>query len=127
MEYRCIVKYSEKKISWSRDTSNYSNYINIDCERESICPVELLLVSLGWCMVLTVIAVAENKKYDLKNAEININLNLDEKFNSKFEIGISLDGNLEEKARKILVRSAKVCKVHRMIAGKSEFKFFENQ
>jgi uncharacterized OsmC-like protein len=93
--------------------------------REKLCPVELLCMALAGCISLTIRSVAEVRGYPLEDVEVRVITSPDYGRPPKAEhvINIALHGELTQKARTILARSAKTCHVHKLLSGDNTFHF----
>lgn len=98
---------------------------NNEYDRENICPVELISAALGSWIVLTISAVADNKKIKLDGLEIAIsrNSNHNDQAGSLFKIEIEIDGNLTTREKILLFNSARKCDVSKLLSKKSDFEY----
>ena len=76
-------------------------------------------------MVLTISAVAENKKINLKKCDIQITHRITANYPLKtaFQIIMDLGRGLTAREKKILFYSARSCEVNKMLKGEFEFHY----
>ena len=93
--------------------------------RSHTCPVELVVGALGSWITLTIAAVAENKKIIVNKIDVNIACKIEEDKNrtTTFVIIIDLGSGLTRRERTILFHVARLCEVHKMLAGESSFDY----
>lgn len=93
--------------------------------RETLCPVELLTSALAGCVSLTIRAVAETRGFPLDALDVTVATDPDYGRPSRAEhrVDIALHGDLSDKERTILFRSAKACHVHKLLGGENSFFF----
>ena len=98
---------------------------NNEYDRENICPVELISAALGSWIVLTISAVADNKKIKLDGLEITISRNSIKKdqAGSSFRVEVKIDSDLTKREKILLINSARKCDVSKLLSGKSEFEY----
>lgn len=94
-------------------------------DRGLLCPVELLGSALAGCVALTIRAVAAARGYPLERVDVDVTTVPDYALPPKAEhrVHIALQGDLDDKARTILFRSAKACHVHKILGGENAFHF----
>jgi len=75
--------------------------------------------------VLTMAAVAENKKIKLNKADVQIahQINQGTPWRTSVSIRINLGEGLTGREQKILFNSARLCEVHKMLAGEFSFEY----
>ena len=93
--------------------------------RRLLCPVELLSAALAGCTAMTVRAVAAARGYPLEQVDVDVGTTPDygRSPGAAHRVRISLRGDLDDKARTILYRSAKACHVHKILSGENSFVF----
>jgi uncharacterized OsmC-like protein len=79
------------------------------------CPLQMVVGALGACIVLTLDAVAKNKKITLSDLEVRLDCHTDGNGHSEFQVALQLDADLSERERKILYQSAKLCEVGKLL------------
>ena len=75
--------------------------------------------------MLTLAAVAENKKIKLNKAEVQIahQIRQGTPWRASVSIRINLGVGLTGREQKILFNSARLCEVHKMLAGEFSFEY----
>ena len=97
--------------------------------RKFFSPAELIISALGSWVAQTLAAVAENKKYQLKKIEVNIEQQISDKvtmkqpFKSSYIIQLDFGSALSKKERTILLRAAEHCHVHKILESEATFDF----
>ncbi len=86
-----------------------------DAAGRSGCPMQMVVGALGACIVLTLDAVAKNKKIALSDLEVRIGCHTGGNGNTEFQVALQLDADLSERERKILYQSAKLCEVGKLL------------
>ncbi len=79
------------------------------------CPMQMVVGALGACIVLTLDAVAENKKIALSDVDVRLGCHTDGNGRTEFQVTLRLDADLSERERKILYQSAKLCEVGKLL------------
>jgi hypothetical protein len=76
-------------------------------------------------MVLTMAAVADNKKIKLDVADVQIDyaINPGKSWSTCFDIRIDLGKKLTPRERAILFNSARGCEVSKLLSGENKFKY----
>lgn len=76
-------------------------------------------------MVLTMAAVADNKKIilDVVDVQIGYEIQAGRSWSTNFDIRIDLGKNLTPRERAILFNSARGCEVSKMLSGENRFKY----
>jgi len=78
---------------------------------------------------LTIAAVAENKKIPVDKIDVHISCNVEEskKWVTSFIVTIDLGSGLTHRERTILFHVARLCEVHKILAGESSFKYIQSR
>ena len=76
-------------------------------------------------MVLTMAAVADNKKILLDSIDLNIDYRIQpgKKWLTSFNVRIDLGRGMTRRERTILFNSARLCEVSRILAGDKTFEY----
>ncbi|MDF1592358.1 MAG: hypothetical protein P1P89_12655 [Desulfobacterales bacterium] len=76
-------------------------------------------------MVLTMAAVADNKKISLDVVDVRISYEIraGRSWSTNFDIRIDLGKNLTPRERTILFNSARGCEVSKMLSGENKFTY----
>ena len=78
---------------------------------------------------MTIAAVAEKKKIKVDKIDVQIYCKIEEDKNSatSFTVTIDLGTGLSRRERTILFHVARLCEVHKILAGKSSFKYIQSR
>jgi len=87
-------------------------------------PVELVLAGISMCKVATIRNVARRKGWEIGNVDAEISIDIlkqeDKSFKSTVASSISIEGNLSDKQRALLIKEADNCYVTRLVKGEWE-------
>lgn len=81
------------------------------------CPMQMLSEALGACIVLTLDAVAKNKRIPIAGLQALVDYQTNGDGENRFRVEIDIDGSLSDRERKILFQSARLCEVGKVLAG----------
>lgn len=88
-------------------------------------PVEFLLAGISMCKVATIRNVARRKGWEIGNVDANLSQVVSRQDNgtlkTRVESSISIEGNISEEQRALLIKEADNCYVTRMVRGDWEF------
>ncbi|KAA1245199.1 OsmC family protein [Aquimarina sp. RZ0] len=89
-------------------------------------PVEFLLAGISMCKVATIRNVARRKGWKIEdvNAELSqvVSRQADGSFKTTIESTISIEGDITDEQRNLLIKEGDNCYVTRMVRGDWEFK-----
>lgn len=90
---------------------------------EGATPYELLLASLGSCTVITLRMYAQNKKWEIGNVQVRLNMEQVQRDTERITViqrNNSFSDNLDQEKKERLLSVAKACPVAKIISGTIE-------
>src|SRR4029077_13472325 len=82
-------------------------------------PTQLLAASLAGCTAITVEMYAERKGWDVGAIEVDVDVAYEDGIPSDFAVALRLSPELSEEQRRLLLRIAGKCPVHKVLAGEA--------
>jgi putative redox protein len=82
-------------------------------------PTQLLAASLAGCTAITVEMYAERKGWDVGAIEVDVDVAYDGPVPSTYAVALQLPPELNEEQRRLLLRVAGKCPVHKILAGEA--------
>jgi putative redox protein len=82
-------------------------------------PTELLGASLAGCIAITIEMYAGRKGWDVGAVEVDVDVGYEGPVPTRFEVGVKLQGELDEEQRRRLLVVATKCPVHKVLAGEA--------
>ena len=79
--------------------------------------MELMLGSLGACIMMTLNAVAKHKGIDIGDTHVGLDYHQQQNGGTRFQVTLNLDANFTDRERKILYQSARLCEVGKILKG----------
>lgn len=122
--YTCTIISDGHSILWSKGGQVFQDSLKLGpAAGHQLCPVEMLLASLGWCTVETVWAVARNKSFPLKGIRVDLVLKWNDTKGEipEYAVSVGLRGDLSEREQTILQRSVDLCKIRKILSAPAMF------
>ena len=88
-------------------------------------PTELLGASLAGCIAITVEMYADRKGWEVGALEVDVEVGYEGPVPTRFEVGVKLQGDLDEEQRRRLLVIATKCPVHKVLAGEAHVSVVE--
>ena len=86
-----------------------------------LAPSELVLAGIAMCKVATVRYIARKKGWEIRDVDARLEQNVERlgkgKLKTHIKVGVSIEGDLSEDQKQLLLEEADNCYIHRMIEG----------
>jgi putative redox protein len=83
-------------------------------------PTRLVAGCLAGCVAITMEMYAERKGWDLGALEVEVDVSYSDYMPISYEVRLRLPGELDDEQRERLLRVARKCPVHRLLAHETE-------
>ncbi len=82
-------------------------------------PTQLLAASLAGCTAITIEMYADRKGWELGPLEVTVEMGYEGPVPNRFDVEVTLPGELDDEQRRRLLVIATKCPVHRVLAGEA--------